>query len=189
MKSFKEFLIEYEISASHVAPSHVNEKDIETDKYHKHELGDVEGHTVSHYHNKKNGSHYTFVKNKAGETVGHIEHKKPTVPGRLAISNVTRRGDNHVRGLMAKTLHHLTKHGYTLESDNTNTEGGADKMLMSLAQHHKIHSHIEDGKGNKVPHVGDITSDENRHRYTIKSSDKDFLENNKHKKVLVFHSK
>jgi hypothetical protein len=194
LKTFKQFLAEYELTDD-VIPSHVKEEDIEHNDYNKHELGDVDGHRVVHYESKnKKGSHHTFVTNKAGESVGHIEHKKtPTAKneaGRLAISNVTK-----TKGApfdMGNVLHHLVKHGHSLESDNTNTEHGAHKMLMKFAARKDINTHIVHGNtGEVVPHKGDITSPENQKKYTVKSTDANFLapSDETHKHILVMNKK
>lgn len=189
MKTFKEFLLEYE-RTDNVVPSHVNEEDLDHDHWRKNELGKVHGYRVVHYESRmKNKMHHTFVSNEHGDTIGHIGHKKPTVAGRLAISDVTKRGETP-KGLMSDVLHHLVKHGHTLESDNSNTES-ATKMLHHLTSHPDVKTHIENGKGEKIHHEGDIASKENQDKYAIHSDHKDFLEpgNMTHKHVLVFSKK
>ena len=187
MKSFKEYILEYELT-SDVTPSHVNEDDIYHEDFKKHELGDVDNHRVVHYHSKSGGSHFTFV-TKNGETKGNIEHKptKSAKRGRLAISNITK---NKGAGFdMGNVLHHLINHGHPLESDNSNTEGGAHKMLQKFSRRPEINTHIEDGKGKVIPHSGDITSPENEKKYAIKHTDSNFLAkgDTTHKNILVFN--
>lgn len=182
-------LVEYELTKN-VVPSSVNEDDIEHDDHKKTELGEVDDHRVVHYKSKElGGSHYTFVTNKNGETVGHIEHKptKSTKGNRLAISNITK--TKGAKFDMGGVLRHLIKHGHSLESDNTNTEAGAHGMLMRMAAHPDVHTHIEDGKGNAIPHEGDITSTENQKKYAVKRTDSNFLNDDVHKHVLVFGKK
>ncbi len=78
----------------------------------------------------------------------------------------------------------LINKGYVLESDVSNTETGARKMLMRLAK--RTNTHIEDGEGNVIPHNGDITSPENVALYTTNKKDKNFLNDDKHNYILVF---
>ena len=184
MISFSNFLIEYELTNG-VVPSHTNEDDIEHSSFHKKELGNIDDHRVVHYKAKdKNNSHFTFVTDKNKNTVGSIEHK-PTRQNRLAISNITKHKGASFG--MGNVLHHLMKHGHTLESDNTNTENGAHKMLMGLAKRPEVKTHIENGDGKVIPHKGDITSTENQKKYAIRSSDPKFLEHghDEHKHLLV----
>lgn len=180
--------MEYELT-SDVIPSHINEDDIDHDDHHKKELGSVDNHRVVHYKSKSRGSHFTFVTNHEGETVGHIEHKPtPSSKGnRLAISNITKHKGAGFD--MGNVLHHLVKHGHSLESDNTNTEGGAHKMLQKFAKRPEIKTHIENGKGKTIPHTGDITSPENQKKYAVKSTDNNFLApgDTTHKNILVFN--
>ncbi len=185
MKTFKEYLKEYE-RTTNVVPAHIAEDDIDQNKYDKTELGSVHGHRVTHYHNKKNGMHHTFVVNDNNETVGHIGHKKPTVSGRLAISDVTKKKEAP-KGLMTDVLQKLTAHGHTLESDSSNTES-ATKMLHNLSDHPNVKTHIENGKGEKIHHTGSIKTPENQEKYSIKSDNKNFLApgNTNHEHILVF---
>ena len=190
--SFKQYITlnEYELTTDAI-PSHTNEDDIEHDEFKKHDYGTVDNHQITHYKAKNRGdSHFTFVKNKnTGETVGHIEHK-PTRGGRLALSNVTKvKSEDGSNFSMRNVVKHLINKGHTVESDKSNTTNGAHKMLMGLAKDNDIKTHIEDGKGKVIPHEGDITSHENQAKYTVKDSDKDFLENNKHKHILVMSKK
>lgn len=189
MKSFKEYLAEYEISKDNVVPSHTNEEDIEHDEHKKHELGTVDGHRVVHYKSKTRGSHYTFVTNDNGETVGHIEHKPTDTAkkGRIALSNVTKTKGSQFS--MGNVLHHLVHHGHSLESDITNTEHGAHRMLMNFAKRPDIKTHIEDDEGKTIPHEGDITSPENQKKYAVRHTDKNFLNDTTHKHKLVFDKK
>jgi len=193
MKTFKAFLLEYELTDPHkkgeATPSNTHEDDIDHDEFHKKELGKIGDYSVVHYKHKTRGSHFTFLRDSNGATIGAVEHKKPTKSGRLAISNITKlnhdsNGYPVKKHVMTDVLHHLIKHGHTLESDNTNTEHGAHPMLMRLSS--GVKTHIEDGKGNVIPHEGDVTSPENQKKYTIRSTDPSFLDNNKHKHVLVF---
>lgn len=188
MMRFKHYLLEYELTKD-IAPSHVAETDVDGSNHEVKELGHVDGHRVVHYKAKGKGMSHTFVTNDKGETVGHIGHKKtPSTKGaRLAISDVTKTPGSKFG--MGNVLHHLIGHGHELESDNTNTEAGAHKMLMFLAQRHDVHSHIEDGYGEKIHHEGDITSPENQKKYTTRSTDKDFMDDNNHKRILVFRKK
>lgn len=186
LNQLRTFLLEYEITKD-VIPSHKNEDDIDHDDHKKVELGNVDGHRVVHYKSRSRGSHYTFVTDHNGETVGHIEHK-PTPSsksGRLAISNITKTKGSKFG--MGNVLHHLINKGHTLESDNTNTEDGAHKMLQSFAKRPEIKSHIEDGHGGVIPHEGDITSPENQKKYAGKFKDKHFWDVNRH--ILVFGKK
>ena len=191
---FKDYLsaiLEYELSKDSVIPSSTKEGDIDHDEHKKTELGDVDGHRIVHYKSKTGGSHYTFITDHKGNTVGHIEHKptKTAKRGRLAISNITKtKGSEYSMG---NVLHHLIKHGHTLESDNTNTEHGAHQMFMKFAKRTDINSHIEDGKGKIISHEGDITSPENQKKYAVKHTDKNFLAQNDttHKHILVFGKK
>jgi len=82
-------------------------------------------------------------------------------------------------------LHHLVKSGHTLESDNQNTEA-ATNMLHRLASEKDVKTHIEDGKGKVIPHEGDISSEVNRKKYITHFDDPSFLNDTKHKHVLVF---
>ena len=191
MKTFRQFLIEYELSGGKVAPSHVHEDDINHADFHKKELGEIGDYSVVHYEHKTRGSHFTFLRDLNGATIGAAEHKKPTKSGRLAISNITKlkldsNGQPVKKHVMTEVLHHLINKGHTLESDNTNTEHGAHQMLMRMASTSGIKTHIEDGEGSIIPHEGDITSPENQKKYTTRSTDPDFLDHNKHKHVLVF---
>jgi hypothetical protein len=190
IKSFKEFILEYELTHD-VIPSHVHESDIDPDEHKKHELGNVDGHRVVHYKGKSGRSSYTFVTDKHGETVGSIEHKptKTAKNGRLAISNITKTKGSQFA--MGNVLHHLVSKGHSLESDNTNTEQGAHRMLMNFAKRPDINTHIENGHGETVPHHGDITSPENQKRYAVKSTDPHFLApgDTTHKHILVFSKK
>lgn len=187
MKRFKEYLVEYELSDG-VVPSHVHEKDIDKTAFEKHELGSVDGHRVTHYKsNDRNESHHTFVTDASGKSVGHIEHAPVKKKNRLAISNITKTEGSKFS--MGNVLHHLIKHGHELVSDKTNTEHGAHRMLMNFARRPEIHTHIEDGKGKIVAHEGDITSSENQKKYTVKHTDKHFLDDDTHKRTLVFKQK
>lgn len=187
LMGFKEYLVEYELT-NDVIPSHVKESDIDHSQYKKKDMGTVDGHKITHYSSAK--SHHTFVTDSKGETVGHIEHKKTKTAkkGRLAISNVTKTSGSKFG--MGNVLHHLIHSGHELESDNTNTESGAHKMLMGLAKRSDVKTHIENGNtGETVHHEGDVTSPENQHKYTVRSTDPDFLDNDKHKHILVFGKK
>lgn len=175
---------EYELTPAHVAPRAVNEDDIDHDEFVKKELGDVDGHRVVHYnHIKTVITGFTFVTDKkTGATVGHIEHKMPSQHSRLAISLI--RKNPAASFHMDNVLMLLISKGYVLESDTSNTENGAHKMLMRLAK--RTPTHIEDGEGNVIPHNGDITSPENVALYTTRKTDKTFLDDNKHNHILVF---
>jgi hypothetical protein len=183
---FKKFIVEYEITNG-IIPSSKKEDNIDHDEFKKHELGVVDGHRVVHYKSKSKGSHYTFVTDSHGSTVGHIEHKptKTAKHGRLAISNITKDKDSHYS--MGNVLHHLIKHGHSLESDDTNTESGAHRMLQNFSKRPDITTHIEDGHGEVVPHTGDITSHENQKKYSGKFEEPHFWNVNRHK--LVFGKK
>lgn len=175
---------EYEITPAHVAPRPVNEDDIKHDEFIKKELGDVDGYRVVHYnHIKTVITGFTFITDKnTGATAGHIEHKMPSQHSRLAISLI--RKNPAASFHMDNVLMLLINRGYTLESDTSNTETGAHKMLMRLAK--RTPTHIEDGEGNVIPHNGDITSPENVALYTTQKKDKNFLNDNKHNYILVF---
>lgn len=186
MKTFREFIVEYERTSAITKESpisHFNVDDIDHDEFHTpKKLGVKDGHTILHYKHKEGGSHFTFAVDGDGATSAHIEHKTPTVKGRLAISNITNVGGS--RGLGGKMVHSLIHTGHTIESDNTNSEG-AHKMLMGLAKHPDVKTHIEDGKGKVIPHKGDVTSLENQKKYVVTSKDPNFLEDKIHKHVLV----
>lgn len=177
MKTFKEYLLEYKITKDTHTPPRIHEGDIEHEDFNKTELGKVGKYTVTHYKHKKKGNHYTFVKDEHGGTVGSIEHEKPTKSARLPITYIAR--DKHDsegnpiehKGLMVDVLHHLIQHGHTLESDTSNTEHGAHKMLQNLAKKPGVKTHIEDD-GKIIPHEGDITSPENQKKYAIKPEGK-----------------
>ena len=182
----KEFIMEYELTTG-VVPSRALEDDILIENYKKIELGDVDGYRVVLYTKwaTANITGFTFITDKAtGATVGHIEHKMPSLHNRLALSSI--------RKLPTATYHmdnvcqRLLDSGHTLESDTTNTENGAHQMLMRLAKHPNVKTHIEDGEGSIIPHNGDITSLENQKIYTTSKHDSDFLNNDKHKYILVF---
>ena len=177
----KDFIAEYELTTG-VMPSRVVEDDINPADFRKRELGKVDGYRVVLYLNKHGGDNYTFITNP-DETVGHITHKRPSVPGRLALSNIRKIPTASYH--MDNVCHLLLNSGYTLESDNTNTESGAHKMLQRLA-HSSVSSHIEDGSGNIISINTTITSPDAVDQYTIKSSDPEFLDNKKHKYILVF---
>lgn len=181
---FRDFIFEYELTDG-VIPSHVSVSDVKTRKDRIKDLGTVDGHRIEHHQGK-----HTFIIDHKGETVGHIGHKKTNTArmNRVALSAVTKKEGSSFS--MGNVLHHMIKHhGFILESDNTNTEKGAHRMLMNLAKRQDIHTHIENGYGEKVHHTGDITSPENQKLYTTKHTDSDFMEDNKHKRILVFRQK
>jgi hypothetical protein len=63
----------------------------------------------------------------------------------------------------------------------------AHGMLMKLAKHPDITTHIEDGQRNVVPHHGDITSTENQNKYSAHYEEPHFWDVQKH--ILVFNKK
>lgn len=190
MKTFKQFIIEYEMvpKEKKFSPSHTNREDIDEREFHKIPMGTVDGHRVTHFKHKKGGSHFTFAEDHEGNTVVSIEHKKPTVKGRLAISNMTKVGGPKKFG--GKVLHHLIKHGHEIESDNTNSER-AHSMWMELGNHPDIHTRIEDGNGNNIHHEGSISSEENQKKFAVKSTDDNFLapDDTTHKNILAMKAK
>lgn len=176
MLTFRAWLVEYHKTPEGLVPSHETlDKPDEKNSY-----GEVDGHKVYH-----TGRH-TYVVNHEGKTVGHIGHKKVKgqPEGRLAISNITKKEGSSIS--MGKVLHHLIHKGHTLESDEMNTPS-AHGMLMKLARHPDIHTHIEDRDREVVPHHGDITSPENQKKYSAEYEEPHFWDVQKHR--LVFSKK
>jgi hypothetical protein len=176
MKNWREYLIEYHKTPAGLVPSH----ETLDSPNEKHSYGEVDGHKV--YHTRK----HTYVTDKDGNTVGHIGHKKQkgAPAGRLAVSNITKKEGASIS--MGKVLHHLIHKGHSLESDEMNTPS-AHGMLMKLAKHPDITTHIEDRQRKVVPHHGDITSAENQKKYSAQYEEPHFWDVQKHK--LVFNKK
>jgi hypothetical protein len=176
-----EFLAEYELSSNNVIPGVVFETNIIQSKYNKYELGNLNDYRVVLYISKLNQTGFTFI-TISNETVGHIEHKIPSVPGRLALSNIRKKPGS---GFQMLDVLRLLLRSHSLESDNTNTVAGAHRLLMRLVAAHP-NCHVEDGEGNIIPIDGNLLSPENQAKYSVSKSDPNFLDDDRHLYLLVF---